>query len=195
MASTWEEFIRGAVQGEPDEPFVRLLRERTRSGYRIVRVELKRAEADGQPPEYRFLLERSKHLSEQVVPHSASLTRWMLEDGIRLASTDDEATRFGLLVKERFAPLIKRLDEATFRVLLLERIGKLAPPQASARVADVPFRPASETGRKLDAMRQIDEVLASLARDLVVRLRYDEAEAAAILDRALTDFLAGVALH
>ena len=195
MAPAWDDFVRGAVQGEPDDPFVRLLRERTKSGYRVVRVDLKRPRTNGQPVEYRFLLEYAKSLSEQVVPHSPSLTRWTLEDGIRLGTAEDEAIRFGLLAKERFAPLIEELGNETFRSLLLERVQKLAPPEAHARVAEVSFRLASETGRKLEGIRKINEVLASLVRDLALRLGYPEPEASRILDHALTGFLAEAVLR
>ncbi len=188
MASKWEDFIRTAVRGEEDEPFVRLLRERVRSGYRVVRVNFSPASDERTAPEYVLILERLKNLSEMRVPHSSSFTRWSLGEEVRMASSDEEAARFGLLASERHAPLIERWGASSFRSLFFERIRDLGPSRTVTRLEGVELREMPLTGQKIESFNQLDGVLASLAQDLVSRLRYPESEAADILDRALEAF-------
>jgi hypothetical protein len=188
MASKWEDFIRNAVRGEEDEPFVRLLRERVRSGYRVLRVNFSASSGERATPEYILILERLAHLSEMRVPHSPSFTRWSLGEGIRMASSEEEAARFGLLALERHTPLIERWGISTFRSLFVERIRVHGPPRTVARLENVKSREMPLTGHKIESLSQLDEVLASLAQDFVSRLQYSEADAADILDQALAAF-------
>jgi hypothetical protein len=184
QAETWESFVHGAVTSAPDDPHVRLLRDRLRAGARVVRVHL----VDGAAPEYLVLLERLRELSEQRVPHSAAFTRWSLAEGVKMAD-EEEVGRFRLLLGEGFEPIELEAGEDRFKAVLLERIRSLAPPHAAAVAAKVTAYAAQE-GRSMGrALRDLDGVLRARCSELVGALQYGEADAARILDRALAAWI------
>src|SRR5665213_398125 len=94
----WDTFVASAIDGEPDDPFVHLLRERIAGGATVVSIELS---DDGDKHVYRVTLERLRELSVMALPHSASFTRWSLGAGARMKSQENEATRFAILADER----------------------------------------------------------------------------------------------
>ncbi len=185
MRDAWATFIKRAIEGEPDDPFVTLLRRRVASGYRIVRVHF---EATPKGAEYRLLLERLRELSEMRVPHSPSFTRWSLGTGTRMASVEEEEARFALLAKERFAPLTEELSPSYADAIFVERALSLAPPRTSTMLAQMRVKATSPNREQIRASRRMDVFLASLAADLGSAFRYGEAEVASILDGALERF-------
>ncbi|HEX8823308.1 MAG TPA: hypothetical protein VF794_25505 [Archangium sp.] len=187
MRQGWQEFVHQSLKGATDEPHVRLLRERVRSGSNVVRVHL---DDSGRQPEYRVLLSLHRQLSEMRVPHSDSFTRWSLETGTRLADPDEEARRFALLLRERFEPLEQELGREYFDSLLGEQLRGLGPPRARARLDGGrlvyhPYSGVADGRARRKDLERIESVLASLARELGSSLKYSEQEVAELLDAAL----------
>src|SRR4051812_33968414 len=98
MSAAWLSFVAGTIEGEPDDPFVRLLRQRLSAGYEVVRVNFTTA---SKGPAYVALLSHLRQLSTMEVPHSAAFTRWALAAGLRMASREEEEQRWALLAGER----------------------------------------------------------------------------------------------
>ena len=186
MASSWQTFVKQAIAGEPDDPFVAMLRRRVASGSRVLRVHL---DAEAKPPVYRVLLERLRELSELRVPHSPSFTRWSLDAGVRMVTPDEEAQRFALLAAERFQSVAQELGDAEAIAVLVERLRALAAPESTARLAEASTRRAPPPGRAhTRAAALVDGMLRGLAVELGRSLRYAEAEVATILDAALAQY-------
>jgi hypothetical protein len=186
MRQTWHHFIHASLQGATDDPYVRLLRERLRSGSSVVRVHF---EDSGREPGYRVLLSLHRQLSEMRVPHSDSFTRWSLEAGVRMASLEEEAGRFTLLVKERFEPVEEELGRTYLDSILVEVLRRLGPPKVQARLANRHVDVPAEGRAKLRAMGAVEAVIILLAKDLGSALKYDEQQVADILDSALERYL------
>lgn len=188
----WQEFIHQSLKGAADDPHVRLLRERLRSGSSVVRVHL---EDSRRQPEYRVLLSLHRQLSEMRVPHSDSFTHWSLETGTRLATAEEEARRCALLLRERFEPVEQELGRDYFESLLREQLRSLGPPRALTRLdggnlVHHPFTGVADGRARRKAQERIQSVLSSLARDLGSSLKYGEDEVAQLLDAALERYLA-----
>jgi hypothetical protein len=192
MKQGWQEFVHQSLKAATDDPHVRLLRERLGSGSSVVRVHL---DDSGRQPEYRVLLSLHRELSEMRVPHSESFTRWSLETRTRLASPEEEARRFALLLRERFEPLEQELGRGPFGALLLEMLRTLAPPRTRTRLDDVfvehPYSGVGvPDGRAMRrAQESLESVLTSLARNLGSSLKYSEQEVAEVLDAAIAHYL------
>jgi hypothetical protein len=187
MRQGWQHFIHETLKGTPDDPYVRLLREKLRTGSSVVRVHF---EDTGTAPMYVVLLSLHRQLSEMRVPHSESFTRWSLESGTRMASAEDEAKRFALLLRERFAPVQKELGRESFESALLAELRMLAPPRTQGQLGDRRVLDLSEGRARGKAQAAIDSVLASLARELGASLKYDESQVAQLLDEALARYIA-----
>jgi hypothetical protein len=186
MRQTWHHFIHASLQGAADDPYVRLLRERLRTGSSVVRVHF---ESSGREPEYRVLLSLHRQLSEMRVPHSDSFTRWSLEEGVRMASLEEEVSRFALLVKEEFEPVEEELGRDSFNSVLMEELRKLGPPKVQAHLVKRHIMGVSEGRAKIRASSTVEAVLLVLVKDLGSSLRYDEAQVADILDAALARYV------
>jgi hypothetical protein len=192
MRQTWHHFIHASLQGATDDPYVRLLRERLRTGSSVVRVHF---ENSGHEPEYRVLLSLHRQLSEMRVPHSDSFTRWSLEAGVRMASTEEEINRFVLLVKEQFEPVEEELGRELFNTVLVEQLRKLGPPKVQAQLPDRHVYELSEGRARIRAARAIEAVLILLAKELGSALKYDEAQVADILEAALERYVSARFQH
>jgi len=183
VAASWQSFVKQAIAGEPDDPFVAMLRRRVASGSKVLRVHL---DAEARPPAYRVLLERLRELSELRIPHSPSFTRWSLDNAVRMATPDEEAQRFAMVAAERFQAVAAELGEPEANAVLVERLRALGPQEATAAVVEASTRRAPPPGRAHKrAAALVEGVLRDLAVDLGRRLRYPEAEVATILDGAL----------
>jgi len=187
MSRNWSSLIHDALAGVADDPYVRLLKERLRSGSQIVRIHL---EPSASPrPEYVIILSLHRQLSEMRLPHSEAFTNWSLEAGARMADEAEEAERMALLLHERFIPLLSELDPAHFEAIFVPHLRALAPPQASEAARQLqPFASVDDRMRR-QAIQQMEGVLEDLARMLGRSLRYDEAATARILDSALARWL------
>ncbi|HEY3357749.1 MAG TPA: hypothetical protein VGQ83_31140 [Polyangia bacterium] len=187
MRSSWEAFVAGALEPEPDDPFVRLLRERIDAGYKIRRINLLGGgrESPEGPPEYLAILEYRQQLSEMRVPHSDSFTRWSLQRGARLESTQEEERRFALLLAEKLAPLEAEVGRGYFSSILVESLQRLGPPRTMGILANQHAYAAAAGQAKLRSLVGLEGVLTSLAQDLGRSLNYSPQQAAAILDGAL----------
>jgi|GEM_PF-4443108 len=181
----WEAFVQEAVGEKPDDPHVRLLRDRLRSGAKVMRVQL----VSRSKPEYVVVLERLRELTEQRVPHSRSFTRWSFAEGVRMADEAEEVERFALLLGEAFAPIEDNVGRDYFKTVLHERIRELNPPHAGAMVAKLAPSSAQEGPVREHARRDLDDVLRARCEELTGALRYSEAETAVILDRALAAWI------
>jgi hypothetical protein len=188
MRERWHHFIHASLQGAADDPYVRLLRERLRSGSSVVRVHFE-SSGSGRTPEYRVVLALHRQLSEMRVPHSDSFTRWSLEAGVRMASSEEEVARFTLRVKEQFQPMEGEHGRDLFNVVLVEGLRKLGPPRVQARLANLHVPGTVEGRAKLRALSDLDNVLSRLAKELGASLKYDEAQVADILDAALEHYV------
>ncbi len=188
MRQGWQHFIHQTLQGAPDDPYVRLLREKLRTGSSVVRMHF---EDTGGGPAYVVLLSLHRQLSEMRVPHSESFTRWSLESGTRMASAEEEAKRFALLLRERFAPVEEELGREAFESVLLEELRMLAPPLTQGQLGSRRVLDLSEGRARGKARAAIDAVLTSLARELGASLKYDESQVARILDEALAQYVQG----
>lgn len=191
MRQGWQEFVHQSLKGATDDPHVRVLRERLRSGSSVVRVHL---DDTGRQPEYRVLLSLHRQLSEMRVPHSDSFTRWSLETGTRLADAEEESRRFALLLRERFEPVEQELGREDFDSLVREELRSLGPPRALARLdGGGPVQPlhsdVADGRARRQARERIESVLSSLARDLGSSLKYREDEVAELLDTAIERYL------
>jgi hypothetical protein len=186
MRQTWHHFIHASLQGATDDPYVRLLRERLRTGSSVVRVHF---ENSGREPEYRVLLSLHRQLSEMRVPHSDSFTRWSLEAGVRMASIEEEVSRFALLVKEQFEPVEEELGRELFNTVLVEQLRKLGPPKVQAQLPDRNVYELSEGRARIRAARAVEAVLIALAKELGSALKYDEAQVADNLEAALERYV------
>jgi hypothetical protein len=140
VGSDWQAFVKRAIDGEPDDPFVSMLRRRLSSGSKVVRVQL---DTGPRVPEYRVLLERLRELSELRVPHSASFTRWSLDAGVRLANAGEEATRFALLAAEALQPIADEFSADYADAILIEQLRALGPPRTAALLVRAHAKPVA----------------------------------------------------
>jgi hypothetical protein len=186
MSNEWHAFVQNAVQGERDDPYVRLLREKVAEGCSIVRANLVLKEGEG--PEYLLVLACNRRLSETRVPHSASFTRWSLETGLRMETPEEEARRFSILAEERLRSIEERVGRDYLSAILCEQVQSLAPPLSTAKLGRRPSYPPSDSMR-WETTQGILDILRVLARDLATALRYPPTEVAELLDRALADLL------
>jgi hypothetical protein len=187
MSRDWSSLIHDALAGVADDPYVRLLKERLRSGSQIVRIHLDAAA--GQKPEYVVILSLHRQLSEMRLPHSEAFTSWSLETGARMVNEAEEAERVALLLHERFVPLLSELDPVHFEAIFVPYIRAIAPPRASEVARQLQPIGAVEGRVKKQALQQMEGVLVELARVLARSLRYDEASTARILDSALAQWM------
>jgi len=183
MSRNWSSLIHDALTGVADDPYVRLLKERLKSGSQIVRIHLE--DAAGQKPEYVVVLSLHRHLSEMRLPHSEAFTNWSLEAGARMADEAEEAERVALVLQERFVPLLSELDPAHFEAIFVPYIRAVAPPKASEAARQLQPIGTVDGRVKKQALQQMEGVLVDLTRMLGRSLRYDEASTARILDSAL----------
>ncbi|MDY7226745.1 hypothetical protein [Hyalangium rubrum] len=190
MARDWSSLIHEALAGVADDPYVRLLKERLRSGSQVVRISLVNS---GSEPEYVVILSLQRQLSEMRLPHSDAFTSWSLDAGARLTDEAQEMERFALLLDERFAPLREELEASSFDFLLVQHVVReLGPPRSAAAAQPLrllPFVPPQESRTRLRAIQRIEDVLVNLARALGRSLRYDEAATSRILDGALLQWM------
>ncbi|RYZ17577.1 MAG: hypothetical protein EOO70_01515 [Myxococcaceae bacterium] len=185
MTRDWNTLIRQALEGPEGEPFLRLLKERLRSGSQVVSVRL---ENSGGAPEYVITLSLLKQLSEMRVPHSEAFTSWSLDTGTRMADERQEQERFVLLLGERFAALASDVGPDVLASALVNYLPVLGPPQASegARRGMGARGMDSATSR---AISKLEAVLSGAARALGRSLKYDEATTGRVLDGALSQWL------
>jgi hypothetical protein len=183
MSRDWSSLIHDALAGVADDPYVRLLKERLRSGSQIVRIHLEAAA--GQKPEYVIILSLHRQLSEMRLPHSEAFTNWSLEAGARMADEAEEAERMALLLHERFIPLLSELDPVHFEAIFVPYLRAVAPPKASEVARQLQPIGTVDGRAKKQVLQQMEGVLVDLARMLGRALRYDEASTARILDSAL----------
>lgn len=108
--STWADFVRRTLAGEPDDAHVALLRTKLAMGHRVMQVRFERDE-HGRPT-YILLLERLHQLSELRVPHSSAFTRWSIGARIKMSARREEVQRFSLLVDELVGSLSTKLGAA-----------------------------------------------------------------------------------
>ena len=187
MSRDWSSLIHDALAGVADDPYVRLLKERLRSGSQIVRIHLETAA--GQKPEYVVILSLHRNLSEMRLPHSESFTSWSLEAGARMVNEAEEAERMALLLHDRFVPLLSELDPVHFEAIFVPYIRTMSPPVAMDVARQLqPIGTVDGRGKK-QALQQMEGVLVELARMLGRSLRYDEASTARILDSALAQWM------
>jgi hypothetical protein len=182
MSTPWDSFVARAVRGEPDEPFLGLLRKRLASGYKVVRVNVERTP---KGLVYVALLSYLRELSKMDVPHSAGFTRWSLASGVRMASVEEEEERWAVVAEERFQRIASDLGADCATLTLLERLRALAPPRTMRALADEQAMPAAPGLEQARARREVEAFLAEMAADLVGGLHYPETEAAGLLDGAL----------
>lgn len=192
MRQGWRHFIHQALEGVADDPHVRMLRERLRSGGQVIRVHF---EDSGQGPSYRVVLSLDRQLSELRVPHSESFTRWSLEAGVRMATLEDEVARFTLLLRERLQAVEAELGRSSLQGVLVEVVRELGPPKAQASLSGRQVHSLSEGRARLQAMRTVEGVITTLVKDLGTGLKYDEAQVAGTLDAVLERFVSAPATH
>jgi len=185
----WSDFVRTALGGPPDDPFVRLLRDQLATGSHVMRVNFP-PPADGRSPEYLVVLLRDRQLSDLRIPHSPAFHRWSLEAGAKLETPDEEARRFGVVLAERLGEIEKLMLRDQFEALLVQRVGALAMPSTAALLAG--FRNADFLSRaQVPAWAEVvfDQQIATTARDLGRALDYSEAETSDILDHAVKEYV------
>lgn len=183
MTSVWKEFVTSALRPPPDNPYVRLLREKLGQDARVIRINTLVEESKGLTG-YLVILEHRKHLSELRLPHSDAFTRWSLETGARMASIDEEAARFARLLQDRFAPCSREVGQDYFRSVLHEVLHQLAPPRTLERLACVSEYRACAGEAKARVHDCIDAILIQLVKELGEALHYSEKESSSILDAA-----------
>lgn len=189
MAHPWQAWVHEVLEQPRQDAFVELLRTRLSAGERVVRIELN--SSDGlASPSYRVILARGPNLSELVVPHSASFTRFSLEAGLRLDSHEAEAGRFATLLAERLHAMGVEWGEAWLRAVLVHQLRSLAPPRTRKAIEGVREYEVERSAAWARAVAQLNGTLAELARALAEQLHYSEAEAADLLDRALEKVVA-----
>lgn len=186
MRQAWHQFVHQSLAGAPDDPHMRLLRSRLRAGSSVMRVHL---EGSGPGAEYRVLLSLHKQLSESRVPHSEAFTRWSLEAGVRLATPEEEARRFALLLRERLEPLEQEWGQQLFESVLAEHLRVLEPPRAKSLLEGRPVPPGEGRQARQRVRQAIGAALTALARELGKALKYEEAQAAELLDAALEHYI------
>ena len=185
-SDAWTTFVHDAVVGEPDDPHVRLLRDRLRSGTHVVGVHF----VAGSVSEYLVVLERLREISEQRIPHSRAFTRWSLAEGVQMATIDDEVQRFTLMLAEAFARISVEVGRDYFKSVLHERLRELRPSAVQGALKTI-FTYNAETGPTKERIRRsLDTVLRERCVELVTSLHYPETNAATILDRALASWIA-----
>lgn len=185
----WTDFVRAAIGPEPDDPFVRLLRDKIGSGSQVIRANAVRS-PDDRPPDYLVVLVRDGQISEMRIPHSPSFLRWSLESGTRLETPEEEALRFRFVLAERIEEVAAHLDQEQIITLLVRRVRSLAMPASCEMLqgdgqADHAARGQAPGWSEM----ALDERLAATARDLARSLRYPEQETAGIIDRAMAEYL------
>jgi hypothetical protein len=184
MSAAWLQFVTRTIQGEPDDPFVRLLRQRVESGHEVVRVNVM---PSPKGPKYAVLLAHLRQLSTMEVPHSPGFTRWTLARGIRMASREEEEQRWALLASERFRPIADDFGADYADLIFLDRVFALGPPRTIRALHEQVTRAAPGREHKR-AIQEVDGFLRSLAEDLGGPLHYSAEEVAEILDGALEHF-------
>ena len=184
MSTPWESFVARAIHGEPDEPFLALLRKRLAGGYQVVRVSFERT---SKGPAYIVLLSHLRQLSKMEVPHSPSFTRWSLANGIRMVSVEEEEERWALVAGERLQAIADDFGADYANLIFLERVRALGPPRTTRALAGEAATRTAPGREQTRALREMNAFLEGLAADLVGALGYSE-EAAGILDGALERF-------
>lgn len=187
MSDRWQEFVGRVSTPPPDDPFVRLLRERLATGSRLIRVNL--LEGSGSSPEYLVILSTQRVLQEIHIPHSDGFTRWSFEAGAKLENGPEETRRFKLLLGERLAPIEREVGRDYFEAVLVSHVRELAPPHSTAMLGEHFVHKPSVGKSLLRTMEQIEAALGELASALRTSLRYSISEAAGILDDALAAWL------
>ncbi|RKH31479.1 hypothetical protein D7Y13_30685 [Corallococcus praedator] len=185
MTGDWNMWIRQALEGPEGEPFLRLLKERLRSGSQVVGVRL---ESPGGAPEYVITLSLLKQLSEMRVPHSEAFTVWSFDTGTRMVDERQELERFVLLLSERFAALAREAGPDVLASALVNYLPVLGPPRASEE-ARRRMGARGMNNATLRAITKLEAVLMDAARSLGRSLKYDEATTGRILDGALAQWL------
>lgn len=185
MSAAWLEFVTRTIEGEPDDPFVRLLRQRVESGHEVVRVNVM---ATPKGPAYAVLLAHLRQLSTMEVPHSPGFTRWALARGIRMASREEEEQRWALLASERFRPIADDFGADYAKLIFLGRVRALAPPRTIRTLSREQITRTAPGREQSRAVREVDGFLRSMAEDLGGPLHYSVGDVAEILDGALDLF-------
>jgi hypothetical protein len=115
--------------------------------------------------------------------------------GGRCVEQSDEVMRFALMAQNGFLPIEGRVGDAYFNSVLLERM-RLEPfsrqPSLEAMLARVGRDYKASPGEaRDDCVRQIDNAISELSKDLVAadRLAYDNVLADTILDKALAQYV------
>lgn len=189
MGSSWERFVADAIDGVPDDPYTRLLREKLEDGSRIVRVNFVNSDGMGKTPEYLLILEHEKHLSEMKIPHSDSLVRFMRQNRIRMETVEEEVQRAATLLHERFDAISSEFGDDSFESVLLHEVRHLAPPNASRKISNTLAEKDGMDERWERARRDVRHVVVDLLRFLADDLGYEPVRSGDILDRALAMYL------
>ena len=185
MSAAWLKFVGQTINGEPDDPFVRLLRQRVESGHEVVRINLV---ATAKGPSYAVLLAHLRQLSTMEVPHSPAFTRWSLASGLRMTAREEEEQRWALLAAERFRTISDDFGADYASLILLDRLRALGPPRTIRALAREQVTRTALGRDQSRAIREVDAFLQSLAGDLGGPLSYTVDEVAEILDGALERF-------
>lgn len=184
--TAWEDFVERAITDEPDDPHVRLLRERIAAGAKVMRVHFTAAPPHG----YLVVLERLRELSEQHIPHSRSFTRWSLANGVRMATETEEIGRFGVVLGEDVASIEDEVGaKALAEVALIERLRELSPPTAMREFLQHHYVSAGGMPVSRLVRLRLDRVLRARCVELHAALGYDAEEVARVLDRAVAHCL------
>ena len=186
MGTAWQTFVARAIEGAPDDPFVRLLKSRLASDYAVIRINLTQT-AKGTV--YVVMLSHLRQLSTMEVGHSPSFTRWSLANGVRMASREEEEKRWALLAAERFQSIADELGAAYANPILLSRLRALGPARTMAALAQENAKAAAPGREQVRAIRRVDGFLGGLAADVGGALRYSAEEVGEILDGALERFV------
>lgn len=182
----WEDFVESAITDEPDDPHVRLLRERIATGAKVMRVHF----IATPQPEYLVVLERLRELSEQRIPHSQSFTRWSLANGARMATEAEEVGRFGVVLGEEVESVEAEVGaRALVELALIERLRELSPPTAMQEFLQHHYVSARSIPTSRVVRLRLDRALRARCVELHVALGYDAEEVARVLDRAVARWL------
>lgn len=125
-------------------------------------------------------------------PWEPQLARAMVERGWRAPTAENEALRFGLLLKTSFAQPETRYGDGYFSsvvVQLLRQSDLGAVPSVSEVLRYVRVHPPNDSPSRVDCEENIKAVLATVADLLVRRLGYSVEEAKGILADALAYYL------
>ena len=120
-----------------------------------------------------------------------TLNAYLVENGVKAVSAENEAIRFALMLRRLFQPLEVRYGEGYFNAVVVQvassSFGRIEP--LAGVLEKIGERHPHEGRVYQDAVRQIEDAITQCAVALTTQLEYERPQAETILVAAVTNYL------